>query len=154
MVLLGCVCLSARSVFTVGPGLGSPLATHWSPSSAVAASVCAALALATVVLALAYQAYLTIIVFKLLCDVSVRFPQTSGDGPCSSSSSSSGTKCVLFYCFFVSLCASCGLALEASVDLALNWDRRDNLDESVTNHFAFAGPFSVFLQGKANNTAS
>ncbi len=76
-MLLGCLFLSLYSVFSLGPGLHSPLSSHWADGgggagagAGASADACAAMAGAAIALALAYQTYLSVVVFKV---------QTSGE---------------------------------------------------------------------------
>ena len=102
-------------IYSSGPVVPSPFNSHWlEGSSAVRVSIGLLFTLAA--LALAYQTYLAILVFRVLCDISVSY--------------STSTmvlrmwrlKMVLLYSFVVSLLTIGGYVLKLAIQLGLYWN--------------------------------
>jgi hypothetical protein len=127
-------------VYSSGPVVPSPFNSHWlEGSSAVRVSIGLLFTLAA--LALAYQTYLAILVFRVLCDISVSY--------------STSTmvlrmwrlKMVLLYSFVVSLLTIGGYVLKLAIQLGLYWNPQFYL-EPIPFHLTLASSYLLGLHGK------
>ena len=127
-------------VYSSGPVVPSPFNSHWlEGSNAVRVSIGLLFTLAA--LALTYQTYLAILVFRVLCDISVSY--------------STATlvlrmwrlKMVLLYSFVVSLLTIGGYVLKLAIQLGLYWNPQFYL-EPIPFHLTLASSYLLGLHGR------
>ena len=126
IVVISSIVAGLFIIYSSGPVVPSPFNSHWlEGSSSVQVSIGLLFTLAA--LALTYQTYLAILVFRVLCDISVSY--------------STSTmvlrmwrlKMVLLYCFVVSLLTIGGYVLKLAIQLGLNWNPQFYLEPRIPN---------------------
>lgn len=73
LIVLSCVLAGLFVLYSRGPTFENAFASHWSTSDA-SVNISLAFVFGLVALALIYETYLSVLVFRVLCDVSVRYP--------------------------------------------------------------------------------
>lgn len=143
IVVMSALVAGSFVIYSFGPVVPSPFKSHWlEGSGAVRVSIGLLFTLAA--LALTYQTYLAVSVFRVLCDISVSY--------------STSTmvlrmwrlKMVLLYSFVVSLLTIGGYVLKLSIQLGLNWNPQFYL-EPIPFHLSLASSYLLGLHGKIFN---
>merc|ERR1711936_1266223 len=127
LLLAASTCLLGLLYLTL-PALTNPFSSHWQSGLTTLASLAFTFFLA--VTTAAFQTYQAVLIFRVLCDISVHYP--------GSSRGLWRLKLVLAYCLFASLLVCLGVFLRLAVSLALHWNT-----EVDTNPL----PFSVTSAG-------
>ena len=139
IVVMSSIVAGLFVVYSSGPVVPSPFNSHWlEGSDAVRVSIGLLFTLAG--LALTYQTYLAILVFRVLCDISVSY--------------STSTmvlrmwrlKMVLLYSFVVSLLTIGGYVLKLAIQLGLYWNPQFYL-EPIPFHLTLASSYLLGLHG-------
>jgi uncharacterized membrane protein YhdT len=111
------------------PSLTNPFTSHWQSDHTTLASLGFTFGLA--VMAAAFQTYLAVLIFRVLCDISVHYP--------GSSRGLWRLKLILSSCLLSSLLLCLGAFLRLAVCLALHWNtavHTDPLLHSVSGSYA------------------
>lgn len=132
-----------------GPGLANAFKNHWlvdTPTVLVSLGLIFSLA----ALALAYQTYLSVLIFRALCDISVvhyRQHYCSASGRSYIPHRIWRIKMVLLYSFAVSVLTIGGLILHLAMELSLHWNPQFYLNP-IPFHLTFASAYILGLNGK------
>jgi len=111
LILASLVCLLGLLYLRL-PSLSNPFTSHWVAGPTTLASLGFTFGLA--ITAAAFQTYLAVIIFRVLCDISVHYP--------GSSRGLWRLKLILAYCLLLSLLICLGSFLHLAVSLALHWN--------------------------------
>jgi len=125
LLLAAAACLLGLLYLTL-PSLTNPFTSHWQTATTTLASLAFTFLLA--VTAASYQTYLSVITFRVICDISTHYP--------GSSRGLWRLKLVLGYCLLASLLVTLAAFLRLAVSLALHWNTEvhtDPLPFSVTS---------------------
>jgi len=117
LVVVGCTLALLSTFFLNLPPLSNPFLNHWDPHSTTWVSLGLILSLAVGVAV--FQSYLSIIIFRVICDISIHYPTTSRAWR---------LKGVLVYALAVSILVSLGWVLEQVITLCLHWNPDPNND--------------------------
>lgn len=110
------------------PSLSHPFTSHWLAGHSIIASLGFIFGLA--ITAAAFQTYLAVLIFRVLCDISVHYP--------GSSRGLWRLKLILGYCLLTSLFVCLGSFLRLAVCLALHWNTTVHIDP-LPFHVTVAG---------------
>ena len=131
-----------------GPSFQNAFKNHWlveTPTVIVSLGLIFSLA----ALALAFQTYLSVLIFRALCDISVSHYRQHY---CSSSGRSyipqrvCRIKMVLLYSFAVSVLTIGGLVLQLAMELSLHWNPQFYMN-AIPFHLTFAASYILGLNG-------
>ena len=115
------------------PPLGNPFMSHWLGGEGPTIYVALGLTFSLAVMVATFHTYLSVLVFRVVCDISVRYP---GQGR-----GAWRLKLVLMYCLLVSVVTCLGCILRLAVGLVLHWNadtvHTDPLPFSVTRASIF-----------------
>eukprot|EP00095_Tigriopus_kingsejongensis_P004819 maker-scaffold769_size100554-snap-gene-0.17 protein:Tk04819 transcript:maker-scaffold769_size100554-snap-gene-0.17-mRNA-1 annotation:"protein wntless" len=125
-------------LYNRGPSYQSPFKNHWQTGPTVIVSLTCIFGLA--VAAMIYQTYLSILVFKVLCDVSIQYPCLERV---------LRIKVVLLYCFSMSVMTVGGFVLQLAIQLGLNWNPQFYIDP-IPFYLSYSSPLLIGLQGSWN----
>ena len=143
IVVMSALVAGSFVIYSFGPVLPSPFNSHWlEGSGAVRVSIGLLFTLAA--LALTYQTYLAVSVFRVLCDISVSYSTTT------MVLRMWRLKMVLLYSFVVSLLTIGGYVLKLSIQLGLNWNPQFYL-EPIPFHLSLASSYLLGIHGKLFN---
>ena len=137
LISLGGITAALFSLYSRGPTFKNPFLNHWSTEGTITVSLGFVFGLA--LLALIYQTYLSVLVFRALCDISVTYPP--------SRYRAWRIKLVLLYCFAASVITVGGFVLHLAIILSLNWNPQFYIDP-IPFHLTFSSPVILGLQGK------
>ena len=101
LVILSCIMSILFVLYNSGPTLQNPFNNHWTSSKTVAISL--TFIFAMLALGMIFQTYFSVLVFRILCDVSFRYPM---------SFKTCRIKLVLLYCYAMSLLTVGGFVLK------------------------------------------
>jgi len=151
IVILGGLIAMMWAVYGRGPGLSNAFKNHWlvdTPTVLVSLGLIFSLA----ALALAYQTYLSVLIFRALCDISVvhyRQHYCAATGRSFVPHRIWRIKMVLLYSFAVSVLTIGGLILHLAMELSLHWNPQFYLNP-VPFHLTFASAYILGLNGLWN----
>jgi len=113
LIILLSAALSLLGVlFMRFPPLSNPFLSHWLTGFTTYLSLAFTFTIAVIVAS--FQTYLSVLVFRVVCDVSVRYP--------GSTRGAWRLKLVLLYCLALSLVLCLGAVLRLAVSLCLHWN--------------------------------
>jgi len=151
IVILGGLIAMMWAVYGRGPGLSNAFKNHWlvdSPTVLVSLGLIFSLA----ALALAYQTYLSVLIFRALCDISVvhyRQHYCAATGRSFVPHRIWRIKMVLLYSFAVSVLTIAGLILHLAMELSLHWNPQFYLNP-IPFHLTFASAYILGMNGLWN----
>ncbi|TRY75853.1 hypothetical protein TCAL_00615 [Tigriopus californicus] len=120
------------------PTYQNPFKNHWQAGTTVIISLTFIFGLA--ISAMIYQTYLSILICKVICDVSIQYPCLERVWR---------IKMVLLYCFFMSVLTVGGFVLQLAIQLGLNWNPQFYM-EPVPFYLSYSSPMLIGLQGAWN----
>lgn len=128
--------LGLMTVFYLNmPFLSNPFNNHWQPGVTLPVSLALVV---TLILALAaFQSYLAIIMFKVICDISIHYPTTSRAWR---------LKGVLVYSFIVSLLLCLALMLTLAIQILLHWNPHHSTSQPLPYGMSTAGSLLLVSQ--------
>jgi len=110
------------------PALTNPFNSHWLAGTTTYVSLGFIFGLAVIIAS--YQTYLSVLIFRVVCDISVNYP--------GSTRGAWRLKTILLYCLLCSILICLGSILRLAVSLCLHWNTEVHTDPL---------PFSVSLAG-------
>ena len=140
LVTLSCLVAALFVIYNRGPTFSNAFRNHWTETNTIFTSL--GFIFGLVVVAMIYQMYLSILICKLLCDVTVEYQHLS-------LRMNWRIKMILLYNLLTSLLTVGGFVLQQAVRLGLNWNQQFFVDP-VPMHLVMAGPYYVGLQGNVN----
>ena len=149
IVILGGLIAGLWVVYNRGPSLRNAFTNHWMVESSTV-MVSLALIFSLAALALMYQTYLSVLVFRALCDISVvhyRQHYCSASGRSYVPHRIWRIKMVLLYSFAVSILTIGGLILQLAMELSLHWNPQFYLNP-IPFHLTFASAYILGLNGE------
>ena len=114
------------------PPLGNPFMSHWLGGEGPQVYVALGLTFSLAIMIATFHTYISVLVFRVVCDISVRYPGQGRDAW--------RLKLVLMYCLLVSVVTCLGSILRLAIGLCLHWNsdtvHTDPLPFSMTRMIA------------------
>jgi len=96
------------------PPLGNPFMSHWLGGEGPQIYVALGLTFSLAIMIATFHTYISVLVFRVVCDISVRYPGQGRDAW--------RLKLVLMYCLLVSVVTCLGCILRLAIGLCLHWN--------------------------------